>query len=320
MPNTTTSDINAVNDFYDRDLLFRAQPMLLHNMFGQTRNIPQKNSGTIKFRRYVDLSLAKTPLSEGITKSGSKLSKTDLQANIDYYGDYVTLTDELTLEIEDPVRMETNELLGDQAGKTIDSLTADELSSGTNVIYSGTGNTARSQVSSGDTIDSSDVDAAEQLLKNNNTMMVTEQIDPTTGIATEPVASAFIGICHTNISPTIRGFSTFTRVEKYSNPNQKMKGEIGKYQNVRFLETTQATVFTGEGNGGVDVYSTIIFGKRAFATTRIAGAAMQNIVKPLGSGGTSDPLDQRETSGWKSSFVAKILNNNFIVRIEHTQS
>jgi N4-gp56 family major capsid protein len=47
---------------------------------------------------------------------------------------------------------------------------------------------------------------------------------------------------------------------------------------------------------------------------------MKNIVKPLGSAGTADPLEQRATSGWKATFVAKILNDAFLVRVEHAVS
>ena len=96
-----------------------------------------------------------------------------------------------------------------------------------------------------------------------------------------------------------------------------MEGEIGKLDEVRFIDSTNAVVFSGEGDSGVDVYGTLIFGQEAYGITRISGEAMQNIVKPLGSGGSSDPLNQRQTSGWKATFVAKILNNDFIVRIEH---
>ena len=58
---------------------------------------------------------------------------------------------------------------------------------------------------------------------------------------------------------------------------------------------------------------------KAIAVT-ISGEAMKNIVKPLGSAGTADPLDQRSTSGWKATFVTKILNENFILRLEHAVS
>ena len=67
---------------------------------------------------------------------------------------------------------------------------------------------------------------------------------------------------------------------------------------------------------GQDVYSTLILGDDAYGTTKIADGGLQHIVKPLGSGGTSDPLDQRSTVGWKAAKTAKILVQQYMVRIE----
>jgi N4-gp56 family major capsid protein len=85
------------------------------------------------------------------------------------------------------------------------------------------------------------------------------------------------------------------------------------------VETTQAKVFTGEGAGGtVDVYTALILGSDAYGISRISGKAMENIIKPLGAG--EDPLNQRATSGWKAMFTAKILNDDFMVRVESAVS
>jgi len=49
--------------------------------------------------------------------------------------------------------------------------------------------------------------------------------------------------------------------------------------------------------------------------------AMQSIVKPRGSAGADDPLDQRSTVGAKvPAYAAKILNDLWLVRIEHGAS
>jgi N4-gp56 family major capsid protein len=64
----------------------------------------------------------------------------------------------------------------------------------------------------------------------------------------------------------------------------------------------------------------LIFGQNAYAQTRISGETLRNIVKPLGSAGTADPLDQCSTSGWKLSYVAKVLQALYIVSIEHAVS
>jgi len=319
MAATTKTQISNINSFYSRDLLLRAQPLLIHNKFGMVKDIPKNNSDIIKFRRYANLTAATTALTEGVTPEGSQLSKTDISSTLQQYGSFITLTDKLTMETEDPVRMETNEILADQAGDTLDQLCRDILVAGTSVAYSGTSNTARNEVAAGDVIEASDVDDAEETLKVNKARYMTSYVDPSTGISTTPLPPCFIGITHTYSVKTIRAFTGFTKVELYAQPGARMIGEFGKYGNTRFIETVNAKVFTGAGTGSIDVYATLIIAKFAYATSRISGAAMMNIVKPIGSAGSADPLDQRETSGWKASFVATILNDAFMTRIEHAR-
>lgn len=316
---TTKTQIANVNSFYDRDLLLRAQPLLVHNRFGMVKDIPMNNSNVVKFRRYANLSAATTALTEGVTPAGSQLSKTDVSATVLQYGDYVTLSDKLTMETEDPIRLETNEILADQAGDTLDQLCRDILAAGTNVMWSGTGNTQTSDVAAGDVITVGNITTAVETLKNGKARYITTFVDPTTGYNTSPLPPCYVGICHIYTTKTIRAMTGFVPVEKYSNGQGRMEGEIGMVEGVRFIETVNGKVFTASGTSNIDVYGTLIMGKFAYGTTRIAGKALVNIVKPLGSAGTADPLDQRETSGWKATFVAKILNDDFIIRIEHAR-
>ena len=78
-----------------------------------------------------------------------------------------------------------------------------------------------------------------------------------------------------------------------------------------------AVIYPGEsGAEGRDVYATLILGDNAYGTTRLSGAGLQHIVKQLGSAGTSDPLNQRATVGWKANKVTVRLVEAFMVRIE----
>lgn len=318
MGNTNTTVIPAeVNNFYDRTLLLRAIPLFVHTRWAQIRDIPRKaGTTTIKFRRYGNLVAATTALQEGVTPVGSQLSVTDITATVLQYGDYITITDVLDYESQDPVLMEAAEILGDQMGDTIDQLTRDVLNAGTNVYFGGTGHTLTAQVAVGEIITDTLVKKGVRLLKNNKARRMTKMVNATTGYGTSPLNASYIGISHPNVSYDIKGFTGFVSVEKYASTASVMEGEIGKYDEVRFVETTNAKVKTGLGAGAIDVYCTLIFGSDAYGTTRISGEAMKNIVKPLGSAGTADPLDQRATSGWKATFVAKILNDAFLLRIE----
>ena len=73
---------------------------------------------------------------------------------------------------------------------------------------------------------------------------------------------------------------------------------------------------------GMDVHSTLIFGKDAYGVVDVAGSgALQIIIKPHGSAGTQDPLDQRATVGAKvAAYTATILNELWLLRIEHAVS
>lgn len=322
MANTTTTQIPAeVNNFYDRTLLYRAIPLFVHTRWAQVRDIPRKaGTLTIKFRRYGNLTAATTALSEGITPSGSQLSVTDITATVAQYGDFITVSDVLDFESQDPVLMEAAEILGDQMGDTLDQLTRDVINAGTNVYYAGSGHTLRTQVAAGELITLTLVQKSVRLLANNKARRMTKMVNSTTGYNTTPLNASYIGIVHPNTTYDLKGISTWVGVEKYASTNGLMDGEVGKLDEVRFVESTNAKVFTGGGAAGIDVYSTLVMGSDAYGTTRISGEAMKNIVKPLGSAGSADPLDQRATSGWKATFVAKILNDAFLVRIEHAVS
>lgn len=319
MANTSTSQVTqAVDYFYDKVLLTKAVPLFVYTRWAQVRDIPRNNGDDIKFRRYTLLSAATTALTEGVTPSGSQLSITDVTATVAQYGDYVTLTDKVVFATFDPVLTETAELLGIQAGDTLDQLTRAVLQATTTKQYASTA-TSTATVTSAMKMTKAEVQEAVRTLKGNDARKITSMIDPSTGFNTSPVDSCYIGIVHPDTTYDLKNISGFIRVEEYGQ-KKAMDGEVGALDEVRFIETTNAYVETDGGSGSIDVYHTIILGADAYGITRISGEAMRTITKPLGSAGSADPLDQRQTMGWKATFVAKILNENFLLDIEHAVS
>lgn len=318
MAMTTRTEIpQEVNNFYDRVLLERALPALVHTRFAQVRDIP-RNSGTnvIKFRRYGSLTANTTALTEGVTPAGTSLSITDITATVLQYGDYVTLTDVVEYETYDPILTETADILGEQAGDSTDRLMRDVLAAGTTIQYASTA-TQNSDITAAMKLNRAEVKEAVRTLRGNNAKPVTSMIDPSTGYNTVPLGRSYIGIVSPETAFDLDDATGFTPVENYPNRSTVMEDEIGSLANVRFVMTTNAYVNAGAGNGGVDVHYTVIFGQNAYAMTRISGETLKNIVKPLGSAGTADPLNQRATSGWKLTFAGKILNNDYLVVVRH---
>jgi N4-gp56 family major capsid protein len=318
MAMTTRTEIpQEVNNFYDRVLLERALPALVHTRFAQVRDIPS-NSGTnvIKFRRYGSLTANTTALTEGVTPAGTSLSVTDITATVLQYGDYVTLTDVVEYETYDPILTETADILGEQAGDSTDRLMRDVLAAGTTIQYASTA-TANNQITAAMKLNRAEVKEAVRTLRGNNAKPVTSMIDPSTGYNTVPLGRSYIGIVSPETAFDLDDATGFTPVENYPNRSTVMEDEIGSLANVRFVMTTNAFVNAGAGAAGVDVHYTVIFGQNAYAMTRISGQTLKNIVKPLGSAGTADPLNQRATSGWKLTFAGKILNNDYLVVVRH---
>ena len=80
-------------------------------------------------------------------------------------------------------------------------------------------------------------------------------------------------------------------------------------------------IYPGEaGSEGRDVYATLVFGENAYGTTTLADGGLEHIVKQLGSAGSSDPLNQRATVGWKATKVTVRLVEAFMIRIETAAS
>ena len=319
MANTTRTQIAAeVNNFYDRALLERALPYLVHNKFAQIRDVPRNfGSDIIKFRKYASLSAATTALSEGVTPSGSRLSVTDITATILQYGDYVTLTDIVQMETIDPILTETAEILGEQAGNTLDQLCRTVIAAGTTIQYASTAD-AVATVGPAMKMSRAEVKEAVRTLKGNNAPLMTSMVNPSSGYNTTPLGRCYVGIVHPDTTYDLDDATGWIPVEKYPNKSDVMPNEVGSLAGVRFVESTNA--YTTDGTLVTTVYGTLIFGQNAYAQSRISGEALKNIVKPLGSAGSADPLDQRSTSGWKARYVARILNQDFIVRVVHAVS
>ncbi len=314
---TTSTQIPAGQVFYDRNLLVRAVSNFVHTRWGQQRDIPANAGETIKFRRYGNLSVATTPLSEGVTPTGSQLSVTDITATPLQYGDYVTLSDYVNFTTLDPLLTETAAVLGDQAGDTLDQLCRDVLVAGTTVQYASTA-VSRVTVATGMTLDVAEVREAVRTLEENKAKMIMEQIDAEDAYNTTPIGKAYVGIVHPRTIFDLKAVTGYVPVVKYSSQSNIMEDEKGAVDDVRFVSSPNSKVFAGAGASSIDVYATLILGRDAYGISRISGKALQNIIKPLGAG--EDPLNQRATSGWKATFVAKRLNESFMIRIEHSAS
>lgn len=307
---TADSGMTAeMKTYYDKNLIKNAEPELVHDQFGQKRPIPKNGGKTIEFRKYDPFPKALTPLTEGVTPDGRKMSVSTVTATVKQYGDYTTLSDVLLLTAIDNNLVEATTLLGSQAGRTLDTITREVLASGTNVLYAG-GKSDRKSLTTTDILTMKDIKNAVRILKDKNTSRINGD---------------FVAIIHPDTTMDIMNDEGWIDAAQYAGSERIFKGEIGKMYGVRFVESTEAKIFAAydDTSGDDDTplcYGTLVMGANAYGVTEIAGGGLTTIIKQLGSGGTADPLNQRATAGWKAIKTAEILTQEFMVRIEHSCS
>lgn len=287
--------------FYDMALLRSAEPELIHDQFAQKRPIPRGNGKTIEFRKFSSLPKALIPLTEGITPNGQKYEVTTITATIEQYGAYIAVSDMLELTAFDNNMAEITKILGSQAGRTSDTITREVLCAGTNVLYANS-KTSRETIAAGDVLTVMDIKKGRRILKRNNV--------PTIG-------KYYVCLIHPDSEFDLMNDSEWKDASEYAGSEQIFEGELGRMYGVRFIESTEAKIWKP---GSVPIYATLMLGEDAFGVTSIGGGGIETIAKQLGSGGTSDPLNQRATMGWKLNKVAKILAQERMLRIEHTST
>ena len=297
---TTDSTLSVENKtFYDMRLIEMAQAELVHDQFGQKRPIPKNGGKTIEFRQYASLPKALTPLTEGVTPDGSKLSATAIEATVAQYGNYVTLSDILDLTAIDNNVLEATKACGRQAGLTLDTITRNVLQACPNVWYApkgdGTAVTSRSGLDATCKLTVKLVKKVAAWLKAQNA----PKID-----------GSYVAIIHPFAAFDLMDDKEWRYPHEYKDTSNIYEGEIGKIGGVRFVETSEALILTG------GVFSTLFIADGAYGVTEITGGGLETIIKQLGSSGVADALNQRSSVGWKAIKTAEILIPAYLVRVE----
>ena len=326
---------------YNKSLLDRAMPELVFHRFGMHKPLKQRNGNAMMFRRYESLSKATVPLSDGVTPPGVRITRTNITATIKQYGNFTLITDMAELTEFDPQVNQAAELMGENMGETVDTVIMTPLLAGSSVVsvlLDGTYSSQTIGVGARTTVTGAlsklALDYVIQTLNGNNAKRFTPQINVSTGVASQPVARSYWAVIHTDTEYDLRvgtnsGFSTddFIPVERYASQQGTMPTEVGKYRAIRFVETTAAKIWADGGaavstdglvstsSSNNDVYGTLVFARDAYGVVPLSGGSARAIIHR--AGGPGDPLNQRNSVGWKYAGVSKILNDSFLFRIQH---
>ncbi|MBA2707816.1 MAG: N4-gp56 family major capsid protein [Gemmatimonadaceae bacterium] len=284
---TGTSALLTDTAAYERLAYF---PYRAENMFAQVADVKPTNQthngATVLFTKYTDMAIASTPLSEAVDVDAVAIADAQVTVTLQEYGNAVIPTAKLraTSYIDiDPV---IGNLLGYNAGITIDTVARSVIEAGTNVLYSGAAS-SRVTVAATHVLTSANVRRAYAELSDAN-------------------VPGWGGMYVCFISPKVMydlkqetGDLGWRAPHVYSDPSNIYNGEAGSFEGFRFIVTPRAPLFVNGGVGStVDVYRTLFLGRQAIATAHSnAGGYGPNpiVVKsPI-----VDHLRRFEGWGWK---------------------
>lgn len=299
---TTSSALSAgMQTYYNRELLRTFEPNLVHLQFGDEHRMPPHSGLVMNMRKLIPLETNTKALSEGEPGESVMLAETEVTVQLQQYGEYARCTDKLDLTHLDMDIMRRTKLFGDAGARSIDAVVREELAKCANVIYAG-GKASRAELTAADKLTSRELRKAVKTLKKNHA---------------QTFGGYFVAIIGPDTLYDLQEDEAFVKVSQYQDKENIYTGEVGRLFGVRLVETTEAKIFEGAGASGADVASVIVLGQYAYGVTSLKGAKPRVIVKPAGSAGTADPLDQISTVGWKmDGFGAKLLQPEYAVRIE----
>lgn len=326
---TTVTMSDAIKTAYEKRLLSRAIPRYVHGRWAQRARISKY--GTYEVRKYGSLSAVTSQLTEGTTPAETTApTPTLITMTPAFYGAWIGFTDLVDLMNYDPILSEMSGILGEQAGLSADTLVRNELVTSATIDYSG-GQTAVADLTS-PTHDISYTDIVKQYAE-----LEADSALPVDG-------EDFILILHPHSYASLMLDTTFVNLMIQEAPNSAIRnGYVGRLLRMKVYVSSNVTEWADVGYGSTtDVYAALFIGRESYAILGLTGypepSSVDNqgpdgkvltgqkirpvevIVKPVGSAGAADPLNQRGSLAWKMSLTTEVLNSDWIRVLKHTNT
>ena len=284
---TLQASLDYSKTAYEQLAYFALRPELYFDALADVKPSNQSMPGaTVTFTIQSDLAIASTALNESTDVSAVAMADSTVSLTLAEYGNAVITTALLRgtafIDIDEAVA----NVVGYNAGISLDSLAVNVLRAGTNVNFAA-GSTARNNITPSNVLVANDVRAATAALRRAN-------------VAT--IGGYYMGFVHPDVSYDLRGqtgAATWNEPHAYNQPDQIWTGEIGSFGGVRFIETPRAPVFADAGSSttNTDVYRSLFAGRQALAKaySYVDGNGPLPIVVP---GPITDHLRRFVPLGW----------------------
>lgn len=312
--NSTTQSAAIKNRYYVTKFLTTATPKLVHKQLGQlNEDIGQGQggygTGVVYWTQFLNLPIVSTGQGEGVPTTAVRMTSVNVTGSTAQYDAAVSISDLLQYTSFGDMMKKAMERLGENAGKSIDTIVRNSLANAL-TKQNATGLAAANQTA----IPATGTLSITELRRGKRTLERNDSPD---------IDGYWVAVVHPDALYDLQGDTTtggwITANQYRSETNGLLSGEIGKLMGVRFLATSNAYVTsTSSVTGSATIYQTQLLGREAFGVTNLQN--LKTIIHGFGSGGVSDPTDKIATAGWKTTFGATVLQSAFGVNINHVVS
>jgi len=291
---TQQSSLSTDQTAFDRIAYFALRSELLFDAVADVQPVAQAMPGSaVSFTIFNDLAEATSTLTETSDVTAVAMSDSQVTVTLAEYGNAVSTTAKLRGTSFLDVDAAAANVVGYNAGISIDGVIRDVLAAGTNVVYGGGGTStpsSRTTIATEDIIEANDIRKVVAALRKDNAVSFN---------------GMYMGYIHPDVSYDLRretGVASWRDPHVYSDPANVYNGEVGAFEGVRFIETPRAKLFAdasdGAGSAGnIDVYCTHICGRQALAKAHSivdGNGAFPRVVR----GPVTDSLMRFQPVGW----------------------
>ena len=284
----------------------------LYSRAASHKTLGDGNGDTKRFQKYALPEAFTTPLVETeLDPTPQVLSKTFIDAQIDYYGTYYLIT-------ERSVKQNPEDVLRVAAGNLNAALRKTEDILARNILLTTTTNIACVSGENGDRpteITAKDLSTVISTLVGLQAKPISKQINASGNFGTAPVAQAYLGVFHPDLIPDFEAIPDFKTIDQYGSVFTPYEAEWGAYSRSRWMQTTQSPKESAKSALGKSVYGNFLMGANAFSIIK-QEQSNGEIVGPNKVGALKDKYEY----GIKTSFAGALLFDQHVANVTATRS
>jgi len=312
---TTTTTLPApVQQSFSYKLLSVPTPNFIHKIPAMKKQMPRNGGTSLRMRRYNPLATAMVPLGNtGVTPPAQQLTAVDIDAKMDFYGTFIRMNEQVTLQSQDPVLNEAAARLGVSLRQTEDQLTRDMLAATAGFVNCVGGVNGDNPTE----ITRSDVNEVVRALLDADAYTVLDNIEGEDKFGTAPVRDAYFALASTRLTGDLDDVDGFIHKNQYPSPMNALRSEWGAIGNLRFLVSSVGSVNTAASALGSDVYNIFCVGMEAYACIEQDGYSANFIYRPPIY---DSPLALNFSVGYKFAEVPRITNDLWVLNLRCTNA